>query len=129
MNKTLKILSVIFILIFLSISANATEFWGSKNSTKYHYTTCKWAQKINPSNLVKFDSPESAAKSGYSPCKVCKPPTSSKADTNIFAQASIYNVGDEQRRGCCSHHGGVCGCRSGRALCCDGQLSPSCGCD
>lgn len=31
-------------------------------------------------------------------------------------------------RGCCSHHGGVCGCSNGRALCCDGTLSPSCGC-
>jgi len=33
------------------------------------------------------------------------------------------------RRGCCSHHGGVCGCSNGRALCCDGILSPTCGCD
>lgn len=36
---------------------------------------------------------------------------------------------EEARRGCCSHHGGVCGCSSdGRAQCCDGALSPSCGC-
>lgn len=35
----------------------------------------------------------------------------------------------EQRSGCCSHHGGVCGCVNGRAMCCDGVLSPSCGCD
>ena len=34
-----------------------------------------------------------------------------------------------ERRGCCSHHGGVCGCSDGRALCCDGSLSPTCGCD
>ncbi len=34
-----------------------------------------------------------------------------------------------ERRGCCSHHGGVCGCEKDRALCCDGRLSPSCGCD
>lgn len=33
------------------------------------------------------------------------------------------------RSGCCSWHGGVCGCSSsGRAVCCDGALSPSCGC-
>ncbi len=32
------------------------------------------------------------------------------------------------QRGCCSHHSGVCGCSGGRALCCDGTLSPSCGC-
>lgn len=35
---------------------------------------------------------------------------------------------DPERRGCCSWHGGVCGCESGRAKCCDGTLSPSCGC-
>lgn len=35
----------------------------------------------------------------------------------------------KQRRGCCSHHGGVCGCSHGRAVCCDGSYSPSCGCD
>lgn len=35
----------------------------------------------------------------------------------------------EQRRGCCSWHGGVCGCSSGgRVECCDGTLSPSCRC-
>jgi len=34
-----------------------------------------------------------------------------------------------ERRGCCSHHGGVCGCKGERAECCDGQLSPTCGCD
>lgn len=33
-----------------------------------------------------------------------------------------------ERRGCCSHHNGVCGCSGGRAQCCDGTLSPSCGC-
>ena len=33
----------------------------------------------------------------------------------------------EQQRGCCSWHGGVCGCSSGgRVRCCDGRLSPSC---
>jgi hypothetical protein len=34
-----------------------------------------------------------------------------------------------QKSGCCSHHGGVCGCEDGRAKCCDGTLSPTCGCD
>ena len=35
----------------------------------------------------------------------------------------------EQGHGCCSWHGGVCGCDSyrNRAICCDGALS-SCGC-
>lgn len=35
----------------------------------------------------------------------------------------------DDRSGCCSYHGGVCGCSGGRARCCDGTLSPSCGCD
>lgn len=34
------------------------------------------------------------------------------------------------RRGCCSWHGGVCGCDEyrDRIICCDGTLSPSCTC-
>lgn len=41
-------------------------------------------------------------------------------DCNIF-----------NRSGCCSHHGGVCGCNKNfhRLKCCDGSLSPSCGCN
>lgn len=31
-------------------------------------------------------------------------------------------------RGCCSWHGGQCGCNNGRTVCCDGSLSPSCTC-
>jgi hypothetical protein len=33
-----------------------------------------------------------------------------------------------ERRGCCSWHGGVCGCQGGRVLCCDGTLSRTCRC-
>jgi len=33
-----------------------------------------------------------------------------------------------ERRGCCSWHGGVCGCSMGRVMCCDGTASPSCRC-
>ncbi|HEY4012214.1 MAG TPA: hypothetical protein VGM06_02655 [Polyangiaceae bacterium] len=37
---------------------------------------------------------------------------------------------EEGRRGCCSHHQGVCGCsaQAHRLVCCDQQLSPSCKC-
>ena len=34
-----------------------------------------------------------------------------------------------QRRGCCSWHGGVAGCSSGRIVCSDGTYSPSCTCN
>lgn len=32
------------------------------------------------------------------------------------------------KSGCCSWHGGVCGCENDRSVCCDGSLSPTCGC-
>jgi len=32
-------------------------------------------------------------------------------------------------QGCCSTHGGVAGCASGKAQCQDGTLSPTCGCE
>ncbi len=37
---------------------------------------------------------------------------------------------DLARRGCCSWHGGVCGCdeATDRIICCDGTLSPTCTC-
>jgi hypothetical protein len=35
---------------------------------------------------------------------------------------------DPEQRGCCSWHGGVCGCSGIRVVCCDGALSPSCRC-
>lgn len=39
-----------------------------------------------------------------------------------------FSVASAQR-GCCSWHKGVCGCdSSGRKICCDGTLSPSCTC-
>jgi len=42
----------------------------------------------------------------------------------LFLPINVY-----AGRGCCSSHGGVCGCNSnGRQVCCDGSLSPSCRC-
>lgn len=49
-----------------------------------------------------------------------------KCNTLIAQNTTIEEI---QRRGCCSHHNGVCGCVNGRAKCCDGTLSPTCGCD
>lgn len=42
--------------------------------------------------------------------------------------ATILDAMQLAKSGCCSWHGGVCGCVGGRAKCCDGTLSPSCGC-
>jgi hypothetical protein len=41
----------------------------------------------------------------------------------------IIPINVNAQRGCCSHHGGVAGCSSsGRQICNDGTLSPSCTC-
>lgn len=46
----------------------------------------------------------------------------------LLMLACLPNVVQAQR-GCCSHHGGVAGCSSsGRQICRDGTLSPSCTC-
>ena len=52
-----------------------TKFVASSKSTKYHYCDCKWARKINPENLVCYDSVEEAQDDGKEPCRVCKPPS------------------------------------------------------
>ena len=50
------------------------KFVGSKKSDKYHYPSCRWAEKILPQNEIWFSSSEEARRAGYVPCGVCKPP-------------------------------------------------------
>ena len=66
-------ITVIFVLLF-ALSAMTAEFWASRESNKYHYPTCRYAERIKPENLIIFDSPKEAQEAGYVPCKVCKPP-------------------------------------------------------
>lgn len=44
-------------------------------------------------------------------------------------EESVSSDDQVARRGCCSHHGGVCGCGGIKLRCCDGTNSPSCGCN
>lgn len=46
---------------------------GSKESDKYHVPTCRWAKKIEPENLIKWNSAAEAKAAGYSPCGTCHP--------------------------------------------------------
>lgn len=67
------VLAVAFLAASLALAADF-KYVGSKKSSKYHYPTCKWAQKIKPENLITFKSAKDAQAAGYVPCKVCKPP-------------------------------------------------------
>jgi methylphosphotriester-DNA--protein-cysteine methyltransferase len=70
----LIVVSVVFIGLFSFNYANAGQvYWGSVNSNKFHYPSCRWAKRINPDNLIKFNSRDEALKAGYVPCKVCQP--------------------------------------------------------
>jgi micrococcal nuclease len=70
---------LVFALLLVPFSLAADfKYVGSKKSDKYHYPSCKWAQKIKPENLVIFTSAEEALKAGYVPCKVCRPPMKEK---------------------------------------------------
>lgn len=54
----------------LHVSGNILSncpFVGSKNSTKYHLSTCAVAKRIKPENRVCFSSQEEAQKRGYVP--------------------------------------------------------------
>src|SRR6266851_4911094 len=40
----------------------------------------------------------------------------------------IEQAGVDARSGCCSHHGGTCGCSGKTVTCCDGSSSSTCTC-
>ena len=54
--------------------------------------------------------------------------TSVDPSYNLPCVAQPNDKTEVDKRGCCSWHGGVCGCENGRTKCCDGTLSPTCGC-
>lgn len=49
------------------------------------------------------------------------------ATATPLAMASLCDPLSADKRGCCSHHNGVCGCNqvTGMQRCCDGTDSPS----
>lgn len=60
-------------------------------------------------------------------------PVTTTANSKEVLKCPVLNVSSLDksidRRGCCSHHGGVCGCSGTSQQCCDGTLSPSCTCN
>lgn len=73
-NIKSRYILVTFLLLFTFCSPNEDYYVGSSKSNKYHYTSCRWAQKIKSSNLVKFHTLEETRNARYYACKVCEPP-------------------------------------------------------
>lgn len=48
-------------------------FVASKKSEVFHEPGCEWAQKINPDNLVTYDSYQAAVDDGRRPARCCNP--------------------------------------------------------
>lgn len=71
--RTVIILTILITLLSVANMALATTYIGSVKSNKFHYTYCRWAKKIYPSNAIYFNSREEAFNYGYIPCKVCNP--------------------------------------------------------
>lgn len=44
-------------------------FVGSRNSDKYHFPDCSWAEKIKPENQIWFKSEQDAESHGYTASK------------------------------------------------------------
>lgn len=49
------------------------KFIGSTESDKFHYPTCRWAEKILKENQIWFNTVEEAKNAGFKPCGVCNP--------------------------------------------------------
>lgn len=72
-KQTVLILLVLVTLLATISTAFATTYVGSVNSNKFHYTYCRYADRIYESNKIYFSSRDEAINSGYVPYKVCCP--------------------------------------------------------
>ena len=53
------------------VNAEAEPLVGSSKGKTYHRSSCEWAQKIRPTNLIRFPILQEATKKGYAPCRTC----------------------------------------------------------
>lgn len=68
----MKHVALTIILLMLLVSS-ALAFVGNSKTMKFHIETCRTIKKMNNANRVKIATREQAIKSGYVPCKVCRP--------------------------------------------------------
>ena len=104
MKKTFLIYALAFCLSFLFSSTWATE---SKSNG-----FCPSVQKEVPILTI------------YNPVT----PTHDYENLPRYGSSDGKQESIIAKRGCCSHHKGVCGCKKGKVQCCDGTESPTCTC-
>ena len=66
---------VLFVIIFTKPVSAKYRYVVPAKSNKYHYPSCRFAQKFRSRNMAAFHSAKDALGAGYIPCKVCKPPS------------------------------------------------------
>ena len=76
----MKHLKLLLLLLF-AISAQSQTVYKTPSGTKYHLESCRMV-----TNVSKAISISKALDIGLSPCKICKPPVTNKA--NNFVQKS-----------------------------------------
>lgn len=67
-----------FLLVTLCCGVSLAEYWGSSESSRYHYGRCWWRKTIKKEYLVRFASADEAFRAGYTPCGKCRPPVTDK---------------------------------------------------
>ena len=73
--------------------------------------------------MKQMDSPFGVADPHWENVEDCDHPMTPGEKRFCIEQAGI-----DARSGCCSHHGGTCGCSGNSVTCCDGTVSPTCTC-
>lgn len=70
-----KFFIVIAVLCLGAIFATclANRYVGSIRSGVFHYTNCKWANRINYKNKVYYNTRDEYLRKGYRSCHVCNP--------------------------------------------------------
>lgn len=63
-------LAIVFTMMLVS---TALAFVGNSKTMKFHVETCRTIKNMNEANRVKIATREQAVKSGYVPCKICRP--------------------------------------------------------
>lgn len=126
--------SIFTLLILFSISSYASSY-ECKHNTLVHDGDSTSVVRIKCGSPIKENYLDSGIEKwtydqGYGKLKqiyffqngvLIKVEMGSRSDKNNISP-------NKDDSGCCSSHGGMCGCENNKIKCCDGIKSPSCGC-